>query len=192
MADAFVTFVNLETPDGVSKNTPVKSNQFSVEFKVRVVHAGCYATSVKLWRYSRLPGANRVVASDESSRLQCYCFKGQQERTFFVSADGTSQNPLSPTDPNVTKLSPLTGTWPPYDLPTDTMELFVEVRVYLCKDGACTATSCETLRSRDLRDMDDTGKAKTERHDCDIKNGEAQAQIVEGAAKVAGSAPLPK
>jgi hypothetical protein len=137
-----------------------------------------------------------VVASDEGARLQCYCFGAQEEKTFFISAAGVSPDPFAPKDPNATRLNPLMGTWPPYDLPTDTMELFVEVKVYLCKSGECTATSCERLRTRDLRDMDEAGKAKTPRHDCDINDGEAKDKIADTTEKGAGTAigfiPFPK
>jgi len=146
MPDATVTFGKINTPGNVTADGPLRRDEFLAEFKVKVTAAGCYALVPTLRSYSRLPSTpffdtDTDVGYVGGALIDCYCFKAHEEKTFYVTAHGTPPNDAKlpePDDPKAIKLRSLEGHWPKSDFPFDNLELYVTVKVILCKSGECT------------------------------------------------------
>ncbi|HZF40451.1 MAG TPA: hypothetical protein VE715_16625 [Blastocatellia bacterium] len=201
MADAFVTFPNnpqLTTPGNVTGGGAIGKDEFLAEFKVRVVNAGCYAIIPTLRSYSRLPSfpldTDSDVAYVRGAKLHCYCFKAQEEKTFYVTGDGAAPpgKELKPNDPNAKPLDDLQGKWPKSDLPFNNLELYLLVKVALCRAGECKADkNCGEFLTNDDDEQKIVGKAKSERQkDAKIQGGpttkDLAKELVEEAIKAAG------
>jgi hypothetical protein len=195
MADAWVTFGKIHTPGKPTGGGPIRQDEFLAEFKVRVAAPGCYAIVPTLRSYSRLPSlpffdTDTDVGYVGGAQIDCYCFRGQEEKTFYVTGQGARPDdakPLKPDNPQATKLKSLEGHWPKSDFPFDNLELYVTVKVVLCKSGECTTdTDCGAFDTNDDDDQKIVGEAKsTRQRDAKIKGGKSSKEILEDALKKA-------
>lgn len=132
---------------GEDGKNPIRQDQFFAEFSVSVGEAGCYAFDVELiedddnlfWFLN----PDEVIASDTSATLKCFCMKSDERRTFSVTTaakpmDG--HDALTAKDKDATALPPLRGHWPKDDAGSE-LELRLEITVYQCNKGPCTAAT---------------------------------------------------
>jgi hypothetical protein len=131
MADATVTFVQIQTPRFVTGGEQVGQDEFIAEFKVQVDTAGCYAIMPKLRAYTRLPNppfldTDADVAYVRGAQLDCYCFKAKETKTFYVTGHGEppkDSKALAPQGSPAIRLKDLAGHWPKSDFPLNNLEL---------------------------------------------------------------------
>jgi len=207
MADVWINFTS-ESPrvgGDVKGGGEVREHEFAAEFSVKVTYPGCYAIAVWLINHHSPPFPDTVVGYPSGADLKCYCFTGQQERTFFVGAAGSApkgKTALKPSNPSPETLDPIEGTWPSGDFPTDRMQLMVEVKVYECHRGDCVrgphGEECkDNFRTSSLHDADPVGeRTKKDAGRTTIHPGDLEKQLVEGAKEAIGVGakvlPLPK
>jgi hypothetical protein len=205
MADAFITFPNnpqLTTPGNVKGGGAIGKDEFLAEFKVKVVYAGCYAIIPTLRSYSRIPSlpffdTDSDVAYVRGAKLKCYCFRAQEEKTFYVTGNGAAPpgKELKPSNPNAIRLDDLQGEWPKSDLPLNNLELYLLVKVALCRLGECEGDAgCGEFDTNDDDDQKIVGKAKSDKQkDAKIQGGPTNKELIEKALeKVAEEASKPK
>ncbi len=161
--DAWVRIKELTVPGYVAGGGSVGKDEFSVEFSIKVVYAGCYAISVKLINYHAFT-PNETVGYPRGGTLNCYCFAAQEERAFFISATGPApdgKEALTPSSSDATTLEPIEGKWPTFDFPSDKMQMQVEIDVYECHRGECTREAekdnCGKLKTSGLSDREPVG-----------------------------------
>ena len=205
MADAFISFPNspqITTPGNVKGGGNIGKDEFLAEFKVKVVYAGCYAIIPTLRSYSRLPSfplfdTDSDVAYVRGAKLKCYCFQAQEERIFYVTGDGAAPpgKELKPSDPSAIRLDDLQGAWPKSDLPFNNLELYLLVKVALCRLGECHGgAGCGEFATNDNDDQKIVGKAKCDKQkDAKIQGGPTNKDLIEKTIeKVLEAAPKPK
>ncbi len=93
MADAEITFVKIQTPGNVTGGGEIRQDEFLAVFKVKVTAPGCYAIVPSLRSYSRLPSlpffdTDTDVGYVGGALIDCYCFKANEEKTFYVTGQG--------------------------------------------------------------------------------------------------------
>src|SRR5260370_28678847 len=110
MADAEITFVKIQTPGNVTGGGEIRQDEFLAVFKVKVTAPGCYAIVPSLRSYSRLPSlpffdTDTDVGYVGGALIDCYCFKANEEKTFYVTGQGKppgESKPLKADDPSAT------------------------------------------------------------------------------------------
>ena len=202
MADAFVTFIEpIKTPGNVTGGGPIGQDEFLAEFKVRVVAPGCYTILPTLRAYTRLPSVplfdtDADVGYVHGATVKCYCFKGQEEKTFWVTGQGAPQNDrkaLQPKNAKAIPLEKLAGTWPKKDFPFGNLELYVAVKVVRCHERECARDGdCGDFNTNDDDEQKVVGSAKSKRPPASkIQGGPSPKETLEEAIKKAIEATKP-
>jgi hypothetical protein len=197
MAEAIITFPNdpqLTTPGKVKGGGPIGKDEFLAEFKVKVTDAGCYAIIPTLRSYSRLPSlplfdTDSDVAYVRGAKLPCYCFRAKEEKTFYVTGNGAAPQgkEQKPSDRNAIKLDDLQGEWPKSDFPFNNLELYLLVKVALCRSGECEGdASCGEFRTNDDDDQKIVGEGKSDKQkDAKILGGQTNKDLLKAAIQEA-------
>jgi hypothetical protein len=201
-----VSFTKIQTPGHVTGGGAIGEDEFLAEFKVKLDKAGCYAMLVKLRAYTRLPNlpffdTDQDVAYPRGATVKCHCFKAVEERSFYVTGNGTApkgKEPLKPEDAHAEALEPLQGAWPKSDWPFNNLELYVTVRVVRCKMEECsTDAGCGIFDTNDDDDDKNVVVKKSDRQkDAHIEGGpspkEDLKELVEKALEQGAGAAKPK
>src|SRR5262245_4871797 len=116
--------------------------------------------------------------------MDCYCFKGGEEKQFYITGGGAppaDAKALKPNNPNAIKLKRVEGRWPKSDFPFDNLELYVIVKVVRCKATECTNDAdCGTFDMNDNDEQEIVGRGKSDRQpDAKIKGGKSNKEAAE-------------
>lgn len=138
----------------VKRGTPVRQDQFYMDFNVEVDTDGCYAIDFRLMEDVSLD-YDRVVLQYTSAFGEACCFTAGVAKKFRITtneppAPGATATP--PPAAGTTVLPPVEGTWPTTSDPSGkTSTLYYEIDVY--QTGVCTGApaSCATSDRRVAR-----------------------------------------
>lgn len=191
-----------EVPKRVTGGDAVARNTLFAEVFVEVREPGCYTLDLVL-KDRELTGADVLIASQEVTTRQCFCFaKPFSRRRFFVygAADEPKGVMVAKPTPGTSDipsdmLPPLSGKWPTDDgrFSSD-LELFVEASIYRCRpERVCRGDeSCGTASDASL--VNPLVTRTSDQIVVDIKGGKPFRPLDAGAGVLekAGSALIPK
>ena len=182
-----ITVKQFEPPFGVyaqGGRGAIRQDQFLAVFDVTVDLNGCYAIIVELVEdnsetltilsFGQATSFDRAIAANTSGgRIQTYCFKAGQARTFSITSDtpAPAGKPALQSRFEATPLPPLEGYWPQEEIGSE-IEIRLEINVYLIRPTPCTGDDqCTPTPINELRDEDPRIEFVGDEVDVDIKDG---------------------
>lgn len=182
-----ITVKQFEPPLGVyaqGGRGAIRQDQFLAVFDVTVDLNGCYAIIVELVEdnsetltvlsFGQATSFDRTIAANTSGgRIQTYCFKAGQARTFSVTSDTPPPSGKPALQPRfeAAPLPPLEGYWPQEEIGSE-IEIRLEIDVYLIQPTPCAGDDqCAPTPISELRDEDPRIEYKGDEVDVDLKDG---------------------